>query len=343
MYQSMPQAEEFPPLKSPANSYLLRFLLVAGAAALLAAVLVYPFPCSGRQWSELFNLAHAPSFLAVLLFVAGLLDPSSIGLPESWHRILPLNRSRLIVVGVLLLIVGGLCEFLQGYVGRSPSVGDLLANASGLSAGLSWSLSQKRADRAGRIGLILTAAVLLIAPSWSPVVELHECSLQQKEFPLLASFERERELRIWYAHEATINRSTDWATLGSTSLQIHGFSGAKYSGANLHEPVSDWQEFSMLKFDVLNPGERPLTLSVVIHDALHALSDYDRSDRFSRTVELPSGKHITVSIPLVDVRSAPATRLMDLSQIASLNLFVAHPKADFALHVDNVYLTKQDD
>jgi hypothetical protein len=81
----------------------------------------------------------------------------------------------------------------------------------------------------------------------------------------------------------------------------------------------------------------------VIHDALHALSDYDRSDRFSRTVELPSGKHITVSIPLVDVRSAPATRLMDLSQIASLNLFVAHPKADFTLNVDNVYLTKQDD
>ena len=339
----MLQAKEFPPLKFNANSYMFRLLLVAGVATLLALVLIYPFPCTGRQWSELFNLAHAPSFLAVQLFVTGILDPSSIGLPESWHRILPLNRSRLIVVGVLLLVVGGLCEFLQGYVGRSPSVSDLLANASGLSAGLSWSLSRKRVDRAGRVGLMLTAAVLLIAPSWSPIVELHECSLQQKEFPLLASFERERELRIWYAYEATIKRSTDWATLGSTSLQIHGFSGGKYSGANLHEPVSDWHEFSMLKFDVLNPGDRPLTLSVVIHDALHALSGYDQIDRFSRTVELLPGKQITVSIPLVDVRSAPATRRMDLSQIASLNLFVAHPKADFVLHVDNVCLTKQDD
>lgn len=338
----MHQADDSSSLKSRTYPYLLRLLLLAGMAVFLALVLIYPFPCSGRQWSELFNLAHAPSFLAVLLFVAGLLDPSSIGLPEAWHRIWPLNRSRLIVVGVLLLLVGGLCEFVQGYVGRSPSVGDLLANASGLSAGLSWSLSRKRMNQPGRAGLILTAAVLLIAPSWSPIAELHECGLQQKEFPLLASFERERELRIWYAHEATIKRSTDWATMGSTSLQIHGSSGAKYSGANLIEPVSDWHEFSMLKFDVLNPGARPLMLSVVIHDALHVSSGYNRNDRFSRTFELPPGKHITVGVPLADVRAAPAKRLMDLSQIASLNLYVANPQADFVLNIDNVYLSKQD-
>ncbi|MCA9011442.1 MAG: hypothetical protein KDB01_16935 [Planctomycetaceae bacterium] len=338
----MLQAEEFAPLKSETNSYLLRFLLVLGTAALLAAVLVYPFPWSGRQSSEIFNLAHAPSFLAVLLLVAGLLDPSSIGLPKSWHRILPLNRSRLIVVGILLLLVGGLCEFIQGYVGRSPSVSDVLANASGLSAGVSWCLSRKRIDQAGRVGLKLTSAVLLIAPSWSPIFELHECSLQQKEFPLLASFERERELGIWYAHEAMIKRSTDWATLGSASLQIHGSAGAKYSGANLLEPVSDWHEFSMLKFDVLNPGDTPLTLTVVIHDTLHVSSGYDRNDRFSRTVELPPGKHITVDVPLADVQAAPATRLMDLSQIASLNLYVAHPQADFVLNIDNVCLANQD-
>ena len=47
---------------------------------------------------------------------------------------------------------------------------------------------------------------------------------------------------------------------------------------------------------------------------------------------------MTVSVELAEVQSAPAPRSMDLSRIASLNLFIVRPDEDFVLLVDNVRL-----
>jgi len=334
----MTQPEELPRSRVITKSFGLRSLLVTGIAAILLTVLVYPFSQSGRQWKELFNLAHAPAFFAVLTFVTGLLDPQCIGLPKSWTRILPLGTARLMILAALLMMLGVACEVMQGFVGRLPSVSDVLANASGLVAGVFWCLSRNRNDQSERIGFSLMAAGLLVVPGWSPVFELYDCYLQHQEFPRLASFERAAELHIWAAHEATIERSTAWATHGVTSLQVRGMAGAKYSGANFYEPVVDWHQFTKLELDLFNPGDKPLTLSITVCDKMHASSDWATADRFSRTIELPAGVHVPVSVELADVESAPATRPMDLSRIASLNLFIVRPDEDFVLLVDNVRL-----
>ena len=322
------------------QSYRGRILLVASVAGLLAIVLLFPFSKSGRHWSELFNLAHAPAFFLAFLLVAGLFDPSCIGFPKSWHRILPLGTGRLIVLGSVLLLLGAACEMLQGFVERSPSVSDAVANGCGVVAGLFWCLSRQRIARAGRIGLSLITAGLLSVASWSPILELYDCSLQHQDFPLLASFERPRDLHTWYAHEAIVDQSTTWSTEGSASMRVQGTAGTKYPGANLIWPITTWDKFTALEMDVFNPGDKPLTLRISIADNLHTASGHATTDRFRTSVELPSEKQVHVRIELADVRNAPASRQMDMTRIESLNLFIVRPETDVVFMVDNVRLTE---
>ncbi len=317
----------------------LRWVVVAGVAGCLSAVLLFPFSQTGRHWSELFNLAHAPSFFLAFLFAAAIMDPASIGLLASWPRILHMGVARLLILASVLLVLGGICEVLQQFVGRSTSLNDLLANGCGLIAGMLWCLGRLATDETRRMAASLVSVCLLIIPSWAPVFELLECRKQNLEFPLLASFERPRELNAWHAHEATIEQSTAWHTDGTASMQVNGPAGTQHPGADFLRLISDWHQFAALELDVFNPGDKPLFLSFSIFDRHHYTSGNDPADRFGRAVELPAGEATHIRIELADIKHAPADRLMDLNQIESMNLFTVRPATDFAFLVDNVRLT----
>lgn len=317
----------------------LRWLIVACVAGVLSLVLLFPFSQTGRHWSEIFNLAHAPSFFLAFLFAAAIMDPASIGLPESWPRILRLRVARLLILASVLLVLGALCEVLQQFVGRSTSLGDMLANGSGLIAGMFWCLGRLSTDRVKRMAASLMTVFLLFIPSWSPALELLECRKQNLEFPLLASFERPRELNAWHAHEATVVQSFNWHSDGSASMQVHGLAGTKHPGANFLGLIADWHQFATLELDVFNPGDKPLSLRFSISDRHHYHSGHDPKDRFGRAVELPAGEATHICIELADIKHAPADRLMDISQLESVNLFLVRPETDFVFLVDNVRLT----
>ena len=316
----------------------LRWVVVACVAGGLSSVLLYPFSQTGRHWSELFNLAHAPSFFLAFLFAAAIMDPASIGLPESWPRILRMGVARLLILASVLLVLGALCEVLQQFVGRSTSLNDVLANGCGLIAGMFWCLGRLATDKTKRMAASLMTIFLLLIPSWSPAFELLEWRKQNLEFPLLASFERSRELNAWHAHEATIEQSTTWHCDGSASMQVHGLAGTRHPGANFLGLISDWHQFAALDLDVFNPGDKPLSLRFSIFDRHHYHSGHDPADRFGRIVELAAGDVTQIRIELADIKHAPANRLMDLSQIESMNLFTVRPETDFAFLVDNVRL-----
>jgi hypothetical protein len=334
----MSQDATLPATISTSRFGRLRWLVVAGVAGGLSAVLLFPFSQTGRHWSELFNLAHAPSFCLAFLFGAAILDPASIGLPESWPRILCMGVVRLLILASVLLVLGASCEVLQQFVGRSTSLSDVLANGCGLIAGMFWCLSRLAFDKTRRLAASLMTVCLLLIPSWYPALELLECRKQNLEFPLLASFERPRELNAWHAHESTIEQSTAWHCDGSASMQVNGLAGTKHPGANFLGLVSDWHQFAALELDVFNPGEKPLRLRFSIFDAHHYAGGHDPADRFGRAVELPAGEATHIRMELVDIKHAPADRLMDLSQIESVNMFIVRPETDFAFLVDNVRL-----
>ena len=326
---------------TPATSLIarLRWVVVAVVAGGLSSVLLFPFSQSGRRWSELFNLAHAPSFFLAFLFAAAIMDPSSIGLPASWPRILRMGVAQLLILATVLLVLGGICEVLQQFVGRSTSLSDMVSNGCGLIAGIFWCLGRLATDKTRRIAASLMSVFLLLIPGWAPAFELLECRKQHLEFPLLASFERPRELNAWYASEATIEQSTAWHSDGTASMQVSGLAGTKHPGANFLGLISDWHQFAALELDVFNPGTKPLSLQFSIFDRHHYSSGHDPADRFGRAVELPAGKATHIRIELADIKHAPADRFMDLSQIESMNLFTVRPETDFAFLVDNVRLS----
>jgi hypothetical protein len=313
---------------------MLGFVLVTTC---LIVALVYPLPFYGRQWSAVFDLAHSLTFFTVFVLIVGLLDPARIGLSSMSVAIFSLTASRLNLLFVTLFAGGVLCEIAQTLVQRQPTFNDVLANGAGLLAGLLFCRSSITTAAMTRIVLITLAIGCIIAPCVGPIRELIECRRQQQDFPLLASFERPRELTAWKAHDATMSCSQEWAADGVASMKITA-SNNTYPGAEMVWPINDWDSQSYLTIDLHNPESSSAEIGISVFDSLHAQSNFDPSDRFGTSVVVAPRSSTTVTLTLAEVQSAPRTREMDMAQIASLNIFLIDPRPGHSFYVDNVRL-----
>ena len=312
-------------------------LLVSGLVMFFG--LVFPFPMSGRHWNAIFDLAHAPAFFLIFLLIAGVLDPASIGFSKSRLALLRLPPLRLIKLSGLLFLGGVACEVAQKFVDRYPSVGDLIANSLGLFAGMLYCLSRQCVTRVLYMTGIIVMILVIALPSFEPAQELLECFRQQREFPLLASFERPRELTAWVAHGARFKISNDWASHGTSSVQIQS-SSAHDPGALMIWPIPDWSQYSSIQFTVFNPDQRAVVVGVTISDEQHIRNLWEPSDRFSWSTELGPKEIKLVSIDLEEVAVAPASRRMDMTWISNLNIYLQNPPADATFYVDGIQLLK---
>jgi|688.fasta_scaffold283443_2 hypothetical protein len=315
----------------------LWFLLFGGLVMFF--VLVFPFPMSGRHWNAVFDLAHAPAFFLIFLLVVGVLDPASIGFSKSRLTLLRLPPLQLILLSGLLFLGGVACEIAQKFVHRHPSVGDIIANSLGLFAGVLYCLSRQSVAHVFRVTLLILAILVIALPCSAPVQELVECVRQRREFPLLSSFERPRELVAWTVHGARFRISNDWASHGSGSMRIES-SGAHDPGALMVWPIPDWSQYSLLQFTVFNPDQTSFVVGVTISDDEHVRRLWEPSDRFNWSIELGPNETKQVSIDLKDVAVAPVSRRMDMTKISNLNIYLQNPPTDATFHVDGVQLLK---
>jgi len=315
------------------------FILLAGFIG-LASCLIFPFPMQGRHWAALFDLAHAPAFFLVFLGIAGTLDPAAIGLGGCWRPYIRLSLRTLILLSVILCLVGAAGELLQGLVSRSPSLMDVAANCIGLLAAMFWCVSRRLKQSHFRWMLSLIAPALLFAVSVPPLRELRECGVQRQEFPLLASFERAQELTAWFPHQATATFVSDWASHGTQSMRIQGKTKRRFPGATLIWPISDWTGYGQLQLDVFNPQETELVIGINIGDRNHAETGHEPSNRYQQSFNVPPSTVLTITIALHEVASAPVTRLMNMSEIAMLDLYMPDAGQPTILFVDNIRLTK---
>ena len=313
-------------------------ILLAGGLVMFFG-LVFPFPMSGRHWNAIFDLAHAPAFFLIFLLIVGVLDPASIGFSKSSLPLLRLPPFRLILLSGLLFLGGVACEVAQKFVDRHPSVGDLIANSLGLFAGMLCCLSRQRVTSVFRVTGIIMTILVMILPSITPVRELVECLRQRREFPLLASFERPQELVAWNAHGARFQISNDWASHGSSSMQITS-SGARDPGALMVWPIPDWSQYSSLQFTVFNPDHTAVAVGVTISDDEHVRHLWEPSDRFNWSMELGPNEVKLVTIHLEEVAVAPVSRRIDMTRISNLNIYLQIPPADATFYVDGVQLLK---
>lgn len=184
------------------------------------------------------------------------------------------------------------------------------------------------------------AAILILIPGLNPALELLECRLQEREFPLLASFERRREMSAWLPHEADVQLTSDWSSHGKQSLQIRATNETRFPGASCVWPVADWTGYSALVFEVRNPQPHNVTMGISISDRLHPASGFHPADRFSRSVEISPESTQTVHIALSDISAAPKARDMILSEISMIDLYLPGTSSGTIVLLDNLRVVR---
>ena len=94
--------------------------------------------------------------------------------------------------------------------------------------------------------------------------------------------------------------------------------GTAYPGVSLEEPWPDWSGYRELRLTVRNNEDAPVEVVLRVHDRAHT---YAFGDRYNETFSLPPRRLTTLRVPLSRIQHAPAGRLMNLRQIASVILY----------------------
>jgi hypothetical protein len=293
---------------------------VFGSVAL--AVLLVPLPDQSREVRAVLDLLHA-----LVFFVFSVIVLKTVYRSNDRLKILPI-----IVIWVTITICGFFVEIVQPLVGRDMSWRDVWANSLGGGAGLLWASNRASTWRTRQLTVAISIALLLLA-GWNPFSMLTDAVRQRLEFPLLASFESPLELSRWSSRECRVARVRNHVTDGKWSMRVELFAGM-YPGVSFKHPAANWSAKRELAFDIYLENEHQLELTLKIEDAAH---NKQYNDRFHKHLVLTPGAKRVV-IPLKDVASAPAGRLLDLSHVTRLQIFAHKLSRPSVVYLDDIHL-----
>jgi hypothetical protein len=151
---------------------------------------------------------------------------------------------------------------------------------------------------------------------------------------ILFDFESDGELNRfhWKCH-TLFSLSQEHISHGKKSLRLDLYP-SDYPGLTPMIEQRDWSRYKALFFDVYNPGEKALSLTVRIDDR----ADYpDYRDRFNRAFALQHGMN-RVMIPFETLVTSGTGRRLDLTKIRRLFIFMVHPESRVVLYVDYIRL-----
>ncbi len=282
---------------------------------------------SPRSFKEVWNLGHILFFAAAAYL--------------SLKNIKPLAEKsvlvQLLVVFSVSLFLGVLIEVFQYDSSRDSSVLDVYRDMLGAALGVVWFFSVVETIPRKPLLVIRTALFLLFVLQVLPVfVMLYDEWKAKSNFPVLANFESSAELGRWQGN-ADFYRTDEEVYKGQSLKVVLGTQ--QYSGVALKYFPGDWSGYSQLMFEVHNPQQEPLPITVRIHDEAHRYSEQLYSDRYNQRFLLQYGWNHMV-IDLADVASAPEGREMDLSAVAGFGFFVIAEKKRHVLFLDDVRLEK---
>lgn len=278
------------------------------------------------EWTrELQNTAHTPAFalLAWLIWAVVLAQPRPPAHPPA------------VAFGVCVLFAGG-TEVLQHVLGRDVSVCDILRDLLGAGAmalGLA-AISAGQKARRRRKALLLSAsavtALVALAPlGWTTAAYVH----RYQRFPVLAEFRS--ALDVYFVDlKGTTKRPTLTAVDGGSAL-IVPLIAHEWPGVELREPFPDWHGFKRLHLKLSNPSKHDLRLTLRVHDKQHTMLF---EDRLNVPIHVPAHATIEWHIGLDEIERAPRGRLMNLRQIANLQLFTEGPEPAGAFLLERIWL-----
>ncbi len=283
-------------------------LLATLVVTLSGIALVAKFPSQPLIFVELNNAAHAPVFGALAFVWLSILRRYSA--LDRWLQYL--------AAFAFSVAIGGLIELIQPAFDRGSETQDLVTDVLGAFAGL----AAIAAFEMRRPWLLLTMVVALVPVLWPVGEAVMAYRVRAKAFPTLLGYDAPAERYFIHSNGITI----DTARLPSgwnrdddpQSLRIR-IRGGRFPRLALIEPQPDWRGYSRLMLDVTNPEDRPLTLTLRVHDRDH--DNLRAADRFNRKFTLAASERRALSFPLAEVAASPQGRGMDMSRIAAVIVF----------------------
>lgn len=311
---------------------LKRTICLAGICALAALVIFAEIPRSTQFMHVLHKSGHPLAFGAIAVLALLLLTD------DTSNKAMPPWRSYATAFAVAV-VLGVLTEIAQIFTNRGSSATDVLSDAVGATAALGLfssffrarSITDARLTRTAVLIAGSVAACIALAPlAWCTAAYVN----REARFPIVLRIDSPLDR---YFVSGTDNKvitapvPAPWARYASEQALVVTFEKGESAGVQVMEPHPDWRGYRVLKLDITNTGSSDLPVTIRIHDRQH---NWLYQDRFNSVVTLKALTRQTILVPTADIARGPQHRMMDLSQVANLAVFVWQPQSSgqFLLH-----------
>jgi len=293
-----------------------------------------------QTWALLMGLMLVPFFLKIPISLRR--DPVISILGDRLHIVLlaavtllvywkgPL-RGKLLWTAVATAGIGAAIEFVQTLVGREALWHDFFMDLQGI--GLIVGFILWRGHR-NIFGFLLVATLAIVIPlklSFLPGLML-AVNESRASFPLLADFNTSNSSTLW--HE-TYNAKVDISFDTGGVLQITGGPPSKWPGADMGYFPHDWSDYKELVVDarLVSTHVDQAKMCIRIDDFQGRIDHSWITDRFSVTQQWAS-----YSVPIVDRQMRNSDRILNLTDIDRILLFLPTPKDTIKMEFDNLRL-----
>ena len=135
----------------------------------------------------------------------------------------------------------------------------------------------------------------------------------------------------------SFNVVKEHATRGLSSLKVT--CTGRYPGLQISR-AQDWSGYTLLRFDVFNPGDANLPLYVDMRDQ-ESLSDGAWSNRFGKTLYAEPGRS-ELELNVTSLKCNQKARLIDVSRLRTVLFFIGKVEGTRTFFIDNIRLVKPD-
>lgn len=300
--------------------------------ALVAATLLFvggPDTYTLRSFRYIWGIGHLFCFaLWAYLYVR-------------WRSNQPFSRLILEVL-ILSFVLGGITELIQSQIGREAAWQDLGNDLIGGLLGVAFFAEARKNIGLWQLKFLQLSVLLILFWTLLPTAKviIDDC-IAFRQFPLLSGFETPLEGSRW---GGSAKRSRDHKVFfsGSSSLRV-ALTTQRYSGIGLKDFPRDWSGYRTVSLRVFNPDQNPLLLHFRIHDQYHSshenIHNNGYSDRFNHSFKLKPGWN-TLQVSLAKVVHAPKGRLLDLTKIGGMGVFVGKLAEPRTIYLDDVMLIR---
>lgn len=320
------------------NKYSSIVLLTIGALGIFLFIDRCELPDNTFLLQALNNAGHTPLFGALSLLILALL-----------RQILGARRMKTTTYYWLALMVSGLIavfsELIQ-YVGpRDADLVDLFRDLAGAGSFLAvyWSYSSlsgsegRGATSRGRRWWRV-AGILVFLGAMAPLALWGGAYIyRDAKFPMVADFESSWSNKFLSSFGADLDyvphpaSAMDDAKNRVARLHIHP---SDYAGLAVVEPYPDWTDHTSLNFEIYSLQPDSFNLEIRINDAAH---NQDYYDRYNQTLTVAPGSN-RFEILLDDVRRAPRSREMEMTEVVEISIFAWRPTETLTFCIDNIHL-----